>query len=79
MYGYYLEGYGNGVLHRESITARSMALLERRTKAYHVKNGIQNVGSVLYQFNPAESLKYRRDSYRILKQHNAKAFFQFWE
>lgn len=78
MYAYYLEGYSNGIRVTHTIQARTKEILEKRTKAYHVKNRVANVGWVLYTFNPNTELKYNKANYTIVAQYNAKAFFEYW-
>lgn len=79
VYGYYLEGYSNGVFLRQYLEAKTIKALENKCINYHMKNKVANVGWVQYKFSGNKDRKYCKSEYKLLGQYNARAFFEFWD
>lgn len=78
-FGYYLEGYSNGVFLRQYLEAKTLRGLETKRKNYQEGNRVANTGWVLYSFTGNDNRKYCKSEYKLLGQYNARAFFEFWD
>lgn len=78
VYGYYLEGYGNGIFFRHCLEGyKSRRAVIKAARLFKEQNKVAETGFVLFSFTGSE-YKYRRSEYQVLVRFNAKAFFEFW-